>query len=723
MSVDVSDEVGLAAELASSQAFTRSVLEFAPDAMVIVDHAGQIRLANAATEQLFGYSREELAGRPVEVLIPERSRDRHSGHRAGFSTHPHTRPLGDGLELWGVGKDGVEFPVDISLGPLRTEDGVFTIATIRDITARTRFEEDLRTGNIHESDSERLRAVGAEMVQTIAEQEALRRELSRAQRETAESLTLLEALQATAPVGFGFVDREFRIRRLNATLASVGGQPAEEQLGRKVAEVVPEIWKQLEPVFVRVIETGRPIVNRPVRGVAPATPRQVRRWLASYYPVRVEGEIIGVGVVVIDITERHEADEFRSVVMDNMAEGMCVTDEQGRLILMNAAASRMTGWSEDELRGTSLHDAIHYQHADGSPLPEDACELVKASAAGEPARVADNAFTRKDGSIFPVAYSSAPLRSGSIVRGAVVVFHDTTEEKAEQTRVRRELDALSWVGRIRDALDEDRLVLYSQPIAPLTAAAQPSKELLLRMVGPKGEIILPGSFLPVAERYGQIGEIDQWVITQAVRLAAKGHRVQANLSADSIDNLDLLRQIARELSETGADPANVVFEITETALMGHIEAGEAFARGITDIGCALALDDFGTGYGSFTYLQKLPIAFLKIDIEFVRDLVSNKANQHLVQATVNIAQGFGQQTIAEGVEDAETQDLLREYGVDLVQGFHIGHPEPLPADDPPHHPARLETGRAGSWGQPGAATQPHYRPPRRQPARIPDAHR
>jgi EAL domain-containing protein (putative c-di-GMP-specific phosphodiesterase class I) len=167
----------------------------------------------------------------------------------------------------------------------------------------------------------------------------------------------------------------------------------------------------------------------------------------------------------------------------------------------------------------------------------------------------------------------------------------------------------------------------------------------------------------------------------------------------------------------------VVFEITETALMGHIEAGEAFARGITDIGCALALDDFGTGYGSFTYLQKLPIAFLKIDIEFVRDLVSNKANQHLVQATVNIAQGFGQQTIAEGVEDAETQDLLREYGVDLVQGFHIGHPEPLPADDPPHHPGRLETGRAGSWGQPGAATQPQYRPPRRQPARIPDAHR
>ena len=120
----------------------------------------------------------------------------------------------------------------------------------------------------------------------------------------------------------------------------------------------------------------------------------------------------------------------------------------------------------------------------------------------------------------------------------------------------------------------------------------------------------------------------------------------------SIGSLDLLRRIERELREANADPANVVFEITETALMGDIEAGEAFTRGITEIGCAVALDDFGTGYGSFTYLQKLHIAYLKIDIEFVRDLVTNTTNQHLVKAIVNIAHGLGQQTIAEGVEDS-----------------------------------------------------------------------
>jgi EAL domain-containing protein (putative c-di-GMP-specific phosphodiesterase class I) len=209
------------------------------------------------------------------------------------------------------------------------------------------------------------------------------------------------------------------------------------------------------------------------------------------------------------------------------------------------------------------------------------------------------------------------------------------------------------------------------------------------LVGPRGEIVLPGSFLPVAEKYGQIWEIDQWVITQAARLAASGRRVNANLSAGSIANLDVLPWIERELSEAGADPANVVFEITETAVMGNLDTGQVFARGITDIGCSLALDDFGTGYGSFTYLQNLQISYLKIDVAFVRDLVSNTANQHLVKAIVNIAHGLDQQTVAEGVEDRETLELLRDYGVDLAQGFQLGRPEPSsPSDLPGRSSAR-----------------------------------
>jgi PAS domain S-box-containing protein len=517
---------------------------------------------------------------------------------------------------------------------------------------------------------EHLRVLGAKLSQKIDE-------LHDVERQATESLTLLEAIQSSAPVGFGFMDREYRLRRVNDVLAAFGGAPAEQLLGREVADVVPQLWAQIDPAYKRVLATGEAVVNQQVQGETSAGPGEIRSWLANYYPVWIEGEISGVGVVVVDITDRLAAEEFRSVVMDTMAEGLYALDGEGRLRMMNAAASKMLGWSEEELRGKLMHDAIHFQHADGSSFPADRCDSLRAAVEGRAIRVADDAFTSKDGSIFPVAYSSAPLITGSKGRGVVVVFHDTTEENARRTRAQRELNALSWVGRIRDALDENRMVLYTQPIIPLATRANRSEELLIRMLGRDGEIIPPGVFLPVAEKYEQIEEIDQWVITRAARLAAGGRRVHANLSADSTGSLHLPSRIESELSDAGADPANVVFEITETALMGDMEAGEALTRGITDIGCAVALDDFGTGYGSFTYLQKLHIAYIKIDIAFVRDVVANTTNQHLVKAIVNIAHGLGQQIIAEGVENSETLDLLREYGVELAQGFYLGGPQPL----------------------------------------------
>ena len=515
-----------------------------------------------------------------------------------------------------------------------------------------------------------------EQLRQNGEHTALKEQLRQVEREAAQSLTLLETLQATAPIGFGFVDREFRFVRVNETLAALNGRAAEWHLGRTVAEVVPELWPEIEPAYREVLDSGKAVVNHALEGPSPAMNGEIGFWLLSFYPVRVDAKMIGIGIVVVDITALKQAEDFRSVVMENMAEGLYAVDHDGRLAFMNSAASEMLGWTEKELRGRLVHEAIHFQRADGSPYAAEDCELDAARVQGKLVRIHEDAYTRKDGSIFPVSCSAAPLLGGTSIRGAVMVFRDTTEESEERLRRRRELDALTWVGRVRDALDEDRFVLYSQPIVPLNGG-ECGEELLLRMVDQKGQTIPPKSFLPLAEKYGLIAEIDRWVVPQAIALAASGRRVDANLSAESMSNLDLLSLIERELYETQADPANVVLEITETALMEDLAAGEAFARGLTELGCGLALDDFGTGFGSFTYLKNMPITYIKIDIDFVRDIASNPANQHLVKATVGLAKDFGYETIAEGVEDAESLFLLKDYGVDFAQGFHIGRPAPL----------------------------------------------
>ena len=513
----------------------------------------------------------------------------------------------------------------------------------------------------------------------LEDQKRLETHLRSSERVAAESLTLLETLQSTAPVGFGFVDLDFCCVRINETLAAMTGATVHEMLSRPVPEVVPALWSQIEPLYHRVLDTGRAVVNHPMVGETAASPGEMRHWLASCHPVQIADETIGIGIVVVDVTDRHQAEEFRSVVVDNMAEGLFTLDAKGGLMSMNAAATSMLGWTEAELHGQPVHAVIHFQHADGSPLPEEECELLKVRIQARTVRMANEAFTRKDGSIFSVAYSAAPLVTGRKVEGLVIVFRDVTEERTENSRAYRESAALTWMRRIREAIDHDHLLLYSQPILPLTGG-DTSEELLLRMSGPRGEIIPPGGFLPIAEKCGLIGEIDHWVVNRAIRLAASGRRLKVNLSAESISTMDLLPQIERELGRTGCDPANIVFEITETAMMRDIDAGQAFALRLVDMGCSIALDDFGTGFGSFTYLKRLPISHIKIDIEFVRDLVSNPANQHVVKAIVSLARAFGCQTIAEGVEDAETLAVVSEYGVDYAQGFLIGRPKPVLSD-------------------------------------------
>jgi PAS domain S-box-containing protein len=610
------------------------------DAIIGTTLDGTVVFWNEASERLYGYKAAEILGCGIAILFPpdrpfELSNLLARVQKGETVRNFHTERLRN---------DGSTVAVSITMSPVIDADGA--------MIEMSNVAHDLTLQN-----------------QQIAD-------LREAHRQAAETLSTLETLHGSAPVGLGFVDRDFRFVHVNEMLANFDGSTVDELLGQTVAESVPEIWLQVEPNFRHVLEHGEPILNIEVAGEVANDPGRQHHWLASYYPVHVNAEIIGVGVVVIDITERRQAEEFRSVVMNNMAEGLLTVDLQGRLTSMNAAATKMLGWTEDELLGQKVRDVILTHGKGGESTEEGDRELLTVRSEGHHVHLYDHAYLCKNGAVLSVDVSASPLFIGTSVEGAVVVFRDITGEKAERLRVTHELAALTWVGRIREALDENRFVLFSQPIVPLRGG-QPSEELLIRMVGRNAELISPDAFLGVAEKYGLIGEIDQWVVKQAVRLAATGRHVGVNLSAESIGTLDLLALIEHEVKRAGVDPSNLVFEITETALMRDIEKGHAFARGVVDLGCSIALDDFGTGYGTFTHVKKLAVKYLKIDIEFVRGLVGSSANQHVVKAIVNLAQGFGCETVAEGVEDGETLKLLEDFGVDFAQGFYLGRPGPL----------------------------------------------
>ncbi len=359
---------------------------------------------------------------------------------------------------------------------------------------------------------------------------------------------------------------------------------------------------------------------------------------------------------------------------DNAPIGMTLVDPVTLSYLrVNDAFCEFAGRSRDALLSLSFVDMSHPDDVDADRA---AAERLAGSALDN--YVTEKRYVRPDGSEVWASLNVTPVRS--IDSGVDVLFAqmiDITERRAKEVSLRGELDEISWIGEIRRAFEEDRFELHAQPIIDLATGEVVQRELLIRMRSRDGELIPPRAFLPAAEKHGAIREIDRWVVPRGADLAARGLDVEINISAASIGDPGLIAGIERELERTGADPARLVFEITETALIEETDVAVRLAEHLRQLGCRFALDDFGSGYGGFHYLKHLPMDFLKIEREFIRDAVTSDADQHVIHAIVGLARGFGLQTIAEGVEDQATLDVLRGFGVDYAQGFHLGRPAPL----------------------------------------------
>ena len=249
--------------------------------------------------------------------------------------------------------------------------------------------------------------------------------------------------------------------------------------------------------------------------------------------------------------------------------------------------------------------------------------------------------------------------------------------------LRRTHNRVHWANKLREVLDEDRLVLYSQPVVRLTDLRTVHCEILVRIRDDNGNIVLPSQFIEYAESLGMVQEIDIRVVERLIEYLRQpenqGQKIRyfINLSRVSISDQHWVRRFCNMLAASDVTHNQLVFEITETAAMTDVDVTQQFIRELKQMGCRFALDDFGAGFSSFYYLKRFDVDYLKIDGGFIRDLATDEGNRIFVKALCDVARGLNKQVIAEWVEDREVMKILTEMGTLYGQGYLFYRPAPL----------------------------------------------
>ena len=324
------------------------------------------------------------------------------------------------------------------------------------------------------------------------------------------------------------------------------------------------------------------------------------------------------------------------------------------------------------------------------------CPLPRAVQVAEKIRqrVKDYRFAWQDksfdigASIGVVGIHTDNLDIASIMSAADVACYAAKDMGRNRVHVYEPTDAMlaerhgqmHWAARIVQALDNQRMVLFQQPIVSLAGEGGEHYEILVRMHDEQGGFIPPNAFIPAAERYNLMSKIDRWVIETVFKsMAAEtgrspGRMVAINLSGNSLADAELLVFIRQAGHEYGIDFQQICFEITETAAISNLSTATRFMTELRQEGCRFALDDFGSGLSSFGYLKNLPVEYVKIDGSFVKDMSTDPIDRAMVEAITRVAHVMQIQTIAEWVEDETTLQLLKTMGVDYAQGYHLGQP-------------------------------------------------
>jgi len=682
------------------------VFESLPDAVVCVDQHARIVVVNAQAERMFGYQRDELLGQPLALLIPEDARDRHAQHHERYYRRPVARPMGVGLDLRARRKDGSVFPVDISLSPLYTDDGLIVVSAIRDVSEHRRLQNELRQ----------------------------REEWHRLLLNNIQDVVYVVAMQGDPLRG--------QVLAVYGPTQAITGHPPEDFLQD------PELWFRL--IHPDDLPQIRAHTERLLARRAPGTrvyrihnaKRGEYRWVEDRVVPRLDAATGSWSLfgVARDITERKQfehkllhlalhdpltglpnrrwfTEQLEAAVQsrpDRGALAVLFLDLDG-FKLVNDSLGHRAG--DDLLR--AVGQRLRQRLRPGARLARLGGDELPALLAGPrgPRRAAA-AAPRPLPALPPPLPPPAPpatlsasvgitllhtparsLRPGELLQQAdLAMYRAKAEGKGrysffqpalqEQVTARLELERA-----LRHALARGELALHYQPEVDLASGTVVAAEALLRWRHPDRGLVLPGEFIGLAEETGLILPIGRWVLEQACGWARRlpaalaDLMVGVNVSARQLHQPDLVEAVARVLATSALEPARLRLELTESVAMQDPAQAARLLHQLKELGVRLALDDFGTGYSSLSYLREFPFDTLKLDRSFVRQLAHDRPTTAIVRAVVAAAHELGLTVVAEGIETR--QQLMAAYAVhcDSGQGYLFGRP--VPPEEFPHQTARL----------------------------------